>query len=64
MGQVIKKIDFYPNRLEENMDGRIHIHFGDVRLDLSKDEFLIFRQYCLEGYQKLKERHISWFDKK
>lgn len=57
MGQVIQNISDLPVRIEKNADERVHIHSDPLRLDLSLEEYEIFRKFCLEACKKLKERH-------
>lgn len=49
--------DLYNTRLqiEENVGEDIHIHFRDLRLEFTKNEFKIFASAVKEAYERLLE---------
>ena len=61
MGQIIKKIvgDFdkdpnYENlTVEDNANGQIHIHYGNIRLDIWRKEYNVFYKSIKESYEAL-----------
>jgi hypothetical protein len=65
MGKIIKKIigDFdqdptYKNlTIEDNDDGKVHIHLKNMRIDMHRDAYNILRAECLHARKKLKEDH-------
>ena len=43
--------------IEENSDGKIHIHVKNVRLDLTLQDFAVLKSAILEAHQKMKAYH-------
>jgi len=42
-------------QIEENVGEDIHIHFRDLRLELTKDEFKVFASAVIEAYNRMME---------
>ena len=65
MGFVTKKIlgDFsqdptYENlTIEDNSDGKVHVHIKGIRIDMRKEAYNEFRAMVLLAREKLKEGH-------
>jgi len=65
MGHIIKKIlgdveedpTYEKMIIEDNSDGKVHIHVKNVRLDLTRDEFRILKNAILESHEKMKKYH-------
>jgi len=66
MGQILillaqKNIESSPKRqntrlqVEENVGEDIHIHFRELRLELTKGEFKVFASTMKEAYERLLE---------
>ena len=63
MGHIIKKIigdvDKDPNYdnlvIEDNVNGQIHIHIKNIRLDMWRKEFNVFYKAIKESYEKLRK---------
>ena len=41
--------------IEDNLSGKIHIHIGDLRIELTPEEYRQFRQVILDGYEELQD---------
>jgi len=39
--------------IEDNVNGKIHIHINDLRIEFSKDEFAQFRRTIIEARNEL-----------
>lgn len=69
MGQVIKQIvgdctidsKYTKFTIEDNADRKVHIHMGNLRLDLTRDDYNIFYDGMLELYEGL-NRMYNWDD--
>lgn len=65
MGHIIKKIlgnvdddPLYENMIiEENSDGKVHIHVKNVRLDLTLGDFAVLKSAILQAHEKMKAYH-------
>ena len=65
MGHIIKKIlgdvekdPKYENMIiEDNSDGKIHIHVKNIRLDLTREDFAKLKSAILEAHEKMKSYH-------
>lgn len=65
MGHVVKKIlgdhesnpDYEGLVVELNADGRIHVHSGPMRLDLSKDGYNTLFDAIMNSWKCLENRH-------
>ena len=69
MGHIIKKIlgdvDKDPNYenliIEDNEDGKIHIHLKNIRMDLTREDFNVLKKAIFEAHEKMKKYH-NWSD--
>ena len=65
MGHIVKKIfrdvekdpEYEKMIIEDNDDGKIHIHVKNVRLDLTRQDFQILKKAILEAHKKMKSYH-------
>tara|TARA_R100000234_G_scaffold116321_1_gene93236 strand:- start:206 stop:415 length:210 start_codon:yes stop_codon:yes gene_type:complete len=65
MGHIVKKIfrdvdsdPEYENMIiEDNDDGKIHIHVKNIRLDLTRGDFGVLKKAILEAHDKMKSYH-------
>ena len=65
MGHIVKKIlgdvdqdPTYENMtIEDNSDGKVHIHVKNVRLDLTRQDFKTLKTAILEAHEKMKNYH-------
>ena len=48
--------DDRPCRIEENIGGEIHVHIGDVRIDMSRAEFEYFSKILETALEELHEK--------
>ena len=65
MGHIVKKIlgdvekdpAYESMIIEENSDGKVHIHVKNVRLDLTLSDFATLKSAILEAHEKMKSYH-------
>ena len=65
MGHIIKKIlgdvekdpEYNNLTIEDNSDGKVHIHIKNVRLDLTRADFATLKAAILEAHEKMKSYH-------
>ena len=65
MGHIVRKIygdvEKDPNYenliIEDNSDGKVHIHLKNIRLDLTRGDFSVLKEAILEAHEKMKSYH-------
>ena len=57
IGDVSKDPTYEELTIEYNSDGKIHIHLGNIRLDMRIEAYNVFREAILSARDKLKEGH-------
>lgn len=69
MGAITKKIvgnhhedpEFKEFTMEDNADGKVHVHMGYIRLDMRRADYNLFQDGMIRAHDMLKQRY-GWND--